>query len=234
MPKGTAVRGAPNGSALDWRVMRTTWNGSAELRAREHPRRARPRDEARGAPIGHLLSPASQGVPAPIKQKRWCPRKHDREVTPEQARQGLEAGRGRFVVVEEGEGRWRTGAPRRLPHDRHRAVRPFRRRRPRVMDRTYFLVPGSKRSAGPTSSCWRRWRSVTSVRSDGSSAPAVNRSASSGRGARAGARDGCTSSRTSTPRPRSRRRGGDRRQARRAGARAADRPGPRRRVRPPS
>ena len=123
--------------------MRVTWNGSLSFGLVNIPVGLAPatKPAARQSDVSFRL--LHRECLTPIKQKRWCPH-HDREVDARRDRQGLGGGEG---PVRGRRGRRARGdrAARRLPHDRHRAVRPARRGRP-GLDGPHVL-PRARRGA---------------------------------------------------------------------------------------
>ena len=169
----------------------------AELRARQHPRRARACDQpaARQSDVSFRL--LHRECLTPIKQKRWCP-KHDREVGPDELVKGWEVAKGQFVVVEEAE------LEALEQHDDSRTIDIERFVPLADVDPCGWTGPTSSSPGGAaqrrrTSSCSRRWRRRASARSAASSARGASRSASSGRVGRGSCSRRCTSRRTCTP-----------------------------------
>ena len=126
------------------RNMRVSWNGSLSFGLVSIPVGLAPatKPAARQSDVSFRL--LHRECLTPIKQKRWCPT-HDRELAPDEIVKGWEVAKGQFVLVEEARARG-ARAPRRLAHDRHRAVRPARRRRP-DLDGPHVL-PRAGRGAG--------------------------------------------------------------------------------------
>src|SRR4029079_11624954 len=129
------------GPAVDWRDMRTTWNGSLTFGLVSIPVGLAPatKPAARQSDVSFRL--LHRECLTPIKQKRFCPL-HDRELAPDEIVKGWEASKGQFVVVEEAE------LEALETHDDSRSIEISRFVQaddvdPIWRDRTYYLVPGT-------------------------------------------------------------------------------------------